>query len=621
MALRTRTSQARLPAFHTLVGALVATLGLLALGGCSSIEGDVDLSPLVRNLDHPNTKFRDADVLGPIVPYVDDDELHFYGLRPFFTAENRTWAEGSAGERETVVSFIAPFGKYHSNPRTTQFRFSPLVWSTSTRTAPGHEDYDCLLFPILWFGSSTIESSIRGIGERDESYFALFPLVGRINSFLAYDRIEFLGWPVLQRLYKRVFNEEPEESLTSILLLIGWTTGAPRGGSWHVLPFYSRSVWTYPPNQAGWYPPERENRKDEPLPKYVKQIFLWPFIHVQDLDLDRGEGKATRLLAVWPFFKHEYSYDHEFWTILWPFFRVNKEWPYMREAHRQARAGSNAGDDDAKYEHELALPEEEAKSDERTNVEYDFFTQAVYHYIHTEDYWRQRILLLLWAEYHSLPTSKESSRIDSWAVLQPIGFWKRDAWEKEYDMSGKNLLSYHDRSYYVLVPFFMTLNRYYLDERGAETGKTDRFMKLWPLFTWDDNADGSANFHTFTLLPLRVERFVKDFNDAWLPFVNLYGYKRKPDAEGGGAQHTMLFTLVKWYHDAAESTVSIPVIYTGRSLREGEVEHYTHRFLFGMFGVEGENALDGTARSKALRLFWIKVPLGTSLVDSLGLAN
>jgi hypothetical protein len=554
---------------------------------CSGIEGDVDLAPLVRTANHPDGDLRDSDVMGPIVPYVEDRDTEFYGVRPLFTVEDRPFDESLAG-REKVISFIAPFGKYHSNPRTTQFRFSPLLWSTSTSTAKGVEDYDFVLFPILWFGSTTVPEDVRGVGERDDSYFAAFPLIGQINSFLAYDRIQFVGWPLFQRLYKRVFEQEGEEAFTSIALLIGWTTGWPRGGSWHVIPFYSQSKWVYPPYQAPSYPEGAD--PSQPLPRYDKRMYLPPFIHVWDDDLDRGAGKETKLLAVWPFFKHEWSYDHEFWTILWPFFRVNKEWPYLRDAH-QAKMGT-------------ALSATEAQTDERTNVLYDVFTQAVYRYVRTEEYWRQRILLFLWAEYHSLPEERRNTRLDSIAFFQPIGFWKRDAWEDEGDGH-----RYHDRSYYVLVPFFHSLYRYWLDEEWNETGRVDRFVKLWPLVSYENNADGSANVHVFTLLPLRVERFVKDFNDAWLPFVNLYGYERTSDAEGGRVLHTALFRLVKWYRDANEDSLSVPILYTGRTLRSESGTQYTRRVLFGLFGLEGEDAPDGTAISKTLRLFWIPIPL------------
>ncbi len=640
---------------RSLASACVLVSSVLA--GCSStIEGDLDLSPLARNLAHPGAQLRDTDILGPIIPDVETPSLHFYGVRPFFTAENRDWAEGKAGERETVVSYIAPFGKYHSNPRTTQLRFVPLFWSTHTQTAPGHDDYDFQLSIFVWYGSTHIDDSIRGIGERDDHYFALFPLAGRIDSFIGYDHIDFLGWPILQRLTKRVFREEPEEEFNSIALLFGWTTGVPRGGSWHIIPLYAQSLWTYPPHQAPYYAPDVD--PNEPLPSYDKRMYLWPFIHIYHMDMDRGPNRDTHLVAVWPFYKREWSYDHEYETYLWPFYRVHREYPWMRQSYKDkiakdrsditfdnlmldapiegketangedARKRATAEADkkaDEAYAKEQAVTEDGAHDSEHTNILRDIGTQLIYRYIRTQDYWRQRILLLLWAEYHTLPETKTDDRIDSLAILQPILFWKRDAWWAETanspDPSVKTwtdekerwpVKRYHDKSYYVLVPFFMNFDRYYLDAKGNETGKVDYFTKLWPLFSFEQNADGSADSHIFSLLPLRVERFVKDFNDAWLPFVNLYGYKRKSDAEGGGTQHTALFTLVKWYHDATENTVSIPVLYTGRTLRDDTSSHYTHRFLFGLFGIEGEDALDGTPKSKTMRLFWIPIPLGSS---------
>lgn len=571
-----------------LVRRAVATAALAALAtACSNIEGDLDLAPLVRTARHPAPAIRDTDVLGPIFPHYDDErrDFQFWGARPLFTVENRPWAPSLTGERESVVSFIAPFGKYHSNPRTTQWRFSPLVWFTKERGAPGAVDTDFILFPIVWYGSTTIPPEAAGVAERSDTYFALFPLIGQIDSFLAYDRIQFVGWPIFQRLYKRVFEQEDEEALTSIALLIGWTTGWPRGGSWHVLPFYSQSVFTYPPNQAGRYPPGADPA--QPLPVYDKKIFLWPFIHYQKKDLDRGPGKETTLFAIWPFFKHEWSYDHEFWTILHPFFRINREYPYMRDSHEAAR--------------EKEMTDEEAQADDNTNVLEDIFTQAVFRHIRTEDYERLRILLLLWAEYHTRPETKMESRMDSWAFLQPIGVWRRIAVEME-DGHG-----WRDKSWYVLAPIFYTIHRDWLDANGNETGREDHHWKLWPLFTWEDKADGYANFHVFTLLPLDVERYVKDFNDAWLPFVNLFGYERAPDAEGGRELYTSLFRLVKYYRDPDESSLSIPLLWTQREIRGATRTQFSWRTLGGLFGWEGEDAKDGTAASRTLRLFWLPI--------------
>ncbi|MCP5120218.1 MAG: hypothetical protein GY953_56195, partial [bacterium] len=189
---------------------------------------------------------------GPFVSHVTDGRTTQYGIRPLFMTQTRPYRDQGTEANETVTSFIAPFGKYHSNPRTTQLRFWPLFWYTRERTGVGGIDTDFLLFPLLMTGSSTPPVGALAAGERPESYFALFPLVGQVNSFVGYDKFQFLGWPLLQRLTKRVYDEE--ESFWSLALLFGWITGAPRGGSWHALPLYSQSVWTYPPHRAPHYP-------------------------------------------------------------------------------------------------------------------------------------------------------------------------------------------------------------------------------------------------------------------------------------------------------------------------------------------------------------------------------
>lgn len=561
------------------------------LVGCADLVRDVDLSPFYRSATHPHPAFTETDVLGPFVPWIHTEERDKYGLRPLFMTEHRPWAEGADGERETVVSFLAPFGKYHSNPRTTQVRFSPLVWFTRERTGQGGLDTDFILFPFVWVGRSDPPPGAAGVGETAERHLALFPLIGQLSEFIGYQRMQFLAWPILQRLTKRTYFDddqvEPaEEHLTSIALLAGWTTGWPRGGSWHILPFFSRSVWNYPPYRAPKYPDGAD--PSQPLPYYDKRIYLWPFIHDQRLNLDRGPGKETRQLAVWPFFKHETGIDHEFWTILWPFFRYNREWPLVRESAV------------AKRELDGPVPESVAKAPENTNVLIDILTQAIFRYERTDTYQRKRIGLLLYADYESLPADKPD-RLESVAFLQPIGYWKRHVTERTADGG------YDDDSLWAGVPFFQSHLRRYVDAAGNYDGRSDRFWRLWPMFSYERNADGSRNIYAIPLLPLRLERFVMDFNDALEAFFNIYRYQRASDAQGGFERHTALFTLIRAYRDDKETSLSIPLLFTSRNVTEGDVRSFSRRFLFGMFGYEGEDGPDHSTR--ALRLFWLPVRL------------
>lgn len=604
MRRRTRGKTAAPPRLaRAILSACVAYSG----AGCSGIPGDIDLAPAFRTAHHPGdpgipeSGFTDTDILGPIVPFVEGHDSTFTGVRPLFTTTERPFAEGPG--RERVVSFLAPFGKYHSNPRTTQTRLVPLFWYTVETTADGHEDRDFIIFPFFWIGKSNPPEGARGTGEVDEFHFALFPLIGQLSEFLGYQKMQFLAWPIFQRLYKRTYFDEDDpdyadEAITSLALLVGWTTGWPRGGSWHVLPLFMKSVWNYPPYKAPRYPDGAD--PSQPLPYYDKRSYLWPFIHYQRLNLDRGAGNETTLLAVWPFFKREVGIDREFWTILWPFFRYNREYPLKRESGALAR-----GFDEPQ-------PDEIAKAPENTNVLIDVLTQAVFRYESTQDYWRRRILWLLFAEYHSRPESpqvdengeiEETSRIDSLALLQPIGFWKRRVQER-FPAGG----GFDDDSLWLLTPFFQTHRRSYVDESGAFDGRTDRFTRLWPVFSYERKADGSRDIYAIPLLPLRLERFVKDFNDAWAPFLNLYRYQRAPDRLGGAERHTALFTLIKAYRDARESSLSIPILFTSREVEDRRARRFSRRALLGMFGYEGEDAATGES-SRTLRLFWLPLRL------------
>ncbi len=557
-------------------------LSCAIVGACSSITNDLDVAPFLRVQTHPEPAFTDTDALGPFVTHVTDADRTKFGVRPLFMTEERPFDEDLSGRRERVTSFIAPFGKYHSNPRTTQFRFWPLLWWVKERTGPGGLDVDFLLFPLLFFGWTEPPPHALAAGETNDRYFALFPLIGQVNSFVGYDAFQFLAWPIFQRLRKRVYSDE--EIFTSIALLAGWTTGAPRGGSWHLLPLYYLSKWTYPPFRAPKYPPGAD--PSQPLPYYKKESFLWPFIHRQTLNLDRGPGQETNLFAVWPFFKHEKGYDHEFWTFLWPFFRYNREWPLLRDS-AQAKIGRD-------------VDPAEARLDENTNVLVDFLSQAVWRYVRTDEYQRRRLLLFLYADYKSLPDDRED-RLDSMAILQPIGFWKRHA--QEMGPAG----GYRDDSYYVLVPFFQTHERTYVDVDGMPDGRSDRFTRLWPLFSYEWNADGSRNVHMFTLLPLRIEKYVKDFLDAFGVFFNVYRYERAPDELGGYTRHTAVLNLVKAYSDTRESSLSIPLLFTTRTVQEHGVTKFSRRVLLGLFGYEGE---DGPGISKRrIRLLGLPIDL------------
>lgn len=591
--------------------ALIALL--LTVASCSSVvEDDFDLSPFARWESRTDSDIEEGEILGPLAPYESrgDGEVKEYGLRPFFYTTERPWRERGLDERQKSVSILAPFAKYHTNPRTTQFRFWPLFWWTEEQHVTGGKDFDWVFFPFLFYGSTEPSQLEKDKGlERDNEYFGFFPLVGQINNFILFDKFQFLLWPLMQRVSKKVYDEN--ETFTTILLFFGWSDGAPRGGSWRAFPVGYHAVWEYPPYRAPAYPPGADPSK--PLKRYDKRGWLWPFVHIHDLYLDRGIGQEAKLVSVWPFFKKQAAFDHEFWTILWPFFRYNREYPELRQRIRAVeREAASRGELPQAPEtfHQL---QERGEDPGIENVHIDFLSQVIYRYQKQqevveppfEDYeggfWRQRIGLVLFAEYHTLPLDRPV-RVDSVSVLQPIGFFRRVIHDQN-KVRGKR-----ETQYAALVPVFFSEGVEWFDAQGVDTGRRDRFTKVWPLFSWEWNGDGSRNIQAFTLLPLRLEKYVKDFNDAWGFLWNLYEYRRAPDADGGYTRHAALFRLYGAYFSDAETSVRVPLLFNWRTFyKEGEPTTWSRRFLGGMFGWKREEERDGVEDS--LVLFWFPVKI------------
>ena len=178
-------------------------------------------------------------------------------------------------------------------------------------------------------------------------------------------------------------------------------------------------------------------------------------------------------------------------------------------------------------------------------------------------------------------------------------------------MAGASLLSPRVKGGYQLYP----------DARHPVIGA--HLAQLWHLPTALIDGDGAPGMkHTAgrwpkraghiacqdDALPLRLDKYVKDFNDSWGVFLNLYRYESAPKALGGATRHTVFMNLVKAYFDDKESSLSIPLLFTTRTVKENGVTRYSRRFLAGLFGWEGEDGPDG-ASSSAIRLFWIRIKL------------
>ena len=294
---------------------LLAALPLLA--GCASIVGalpDMDWNPLLR-VERQADGAVEAESLGPFLAARKGPEGFSHAVRPLY--------QHKAQYSDSVTDVIPPFGRFFSNRSGTKFRLWPLIWAGETNDTPAGEDWQAVVFPILFMGD--------GPGDSD-GYFALWPLFGRTRHLFGIDTFDFFLWPFFMRTHMEV--TEASDSWT-VLFLIGWTTGGPRDGSWRFLPFYRHRIVRTP---------EGEPRTDQ-------RSVLWPFF-TWGRDYEDTDAPSDRF-AFWPLWSRETSEKWRKTTVLWPFFRFNSSvdpavedggdflydapWPIYRDARDRTR--------------------------------------------------------------------------------------------------------------------------------------------------------------------------------------------------------------------------------------------------------------------------------------------
>jgi len=233
------------------IGSALLPLLLLAVVSCRTIEGTVGLPPFVE--------------------YVGDrGEFYF---RPLFSTHPHE------------VRVVWPLFRYRKNEKGTSVWLIPIL-SYRARPQEGGYDRDLYIVPCIAWGDSPDEGS----------HFALFPIAGKLTSFLGNEEVRFVLWPIFTRIRNR-----GTVSHHLFYPLINWLHGGGRSG-WRVWPFWAV------------YRGETEEGK----PRYRRYYVLWPFFSYQRNNLEtsvpstawvffpfysRIEGKnISRLYVMWPLF-------------------------------------------------------------------------------------------------------------------------------------------------------------------------------------------------------------------------------------------------------------------------------------------------------------------------------
>ncbi|MBL6720952.1 MAG: hypothetical protein ISQ08_06020 [Planctomycetes bacterium] len=278
---------ARRPTGGRCAGALAALLtavALLGLGACATPgRQEIHLAPLWSDLSLAGGD-REVEALGGAAVArwsAEDDRLSYWALRPLVS-----WTR--LGERRTFTWILPPLGSRFRRPEETVTQVLPL-WHESSQ--PASEDRP---ETFQFFSLPGVYLSRDASGRRKSAFFVFY---GDVEEFLSFDRAQWVLFPLFAR-----FERRGRTQWNLLFPMIQWSTGEG-GTSWRVWPLAGDLRW--------------EGR-------YRRRFLLWPFLMVQESELDSAAG-ARRTWQLWPLFGWSSRGEARSWTALWPFFGLTTD--------------------------------------------------------------------------------------------------------------------------------------------------------------------------------------------------------------------------------------------------------------------------------------------------------
>lgn len=274
---------------------LTALLLFIPHADASSEEAKIyTLWPLADFRHSPDVDYLSLNLLGPIIKYERKGAEREFSLRPLvFRA-----SDGEASYSE----YLYPVASKKSEPGYSFFQGLHLA---NYDFGSEKNDDEVMLFPFVFYGKT----------EEKGSYFALFPVGGKIYDKFGRDEMRFALFPLYGHTRK------DDTTITNIL----W-------------PVYARIRGV---NESGrkFWPVYGHSTKEG---VYRKTFYVWPFGFSYDTGLDTDN--PTYLRAVLPFFVGKESPQESSRTYLWPFFshvenrrkdyeEWNFPWPLFRITH------------------------------------------------------------------------------------------------------------------------------------------------------------------------------------------------------------------------------------------------------------------------------------------------
>jgi hypothetical protein len=313
------------PRAITSIAALILLL-LLPLTGAA--EEVLNLGPLLYIDRDEASGTKSVDALGPFISYKKTPDTVEYGFRPVFY-NYHDYAKDRSG-----FDFLYPLMTHRTFEGDTKFQLIEYLFSYNSDLRPsGFREYSYMLFPFVF-------------GRKDEdpknSYFALFPVYGKIRHKFGKDEINFFLFPL--------FLQTREEGATNNNFLwpfIGaYSGGGVTGGRFW--PLYGTkekegdfedefALWPiYMHRERDFYGEKLSSTAVLPFyygtdaPGRKQRTYLWPFVNVIDdrnrdvkrwdipwpfITFSRGSVHTNR---VFPFYSRRLEDDYETGFLMWP---------------------------------------------------------------------------------------------------------------------------------------------------------------------------------------------------------------------------------------------------------------------------------------------------------------
>lgn len=291
----------------------LAAAALVVFVGCAAGLGEVNLGPIYYSKHHKAAGVTEREILWPLLHFEDRPAERHAALRPLFYS-----VAGREGEfRE--VRFLWPIGLYRRTKDRFTFRIYPIFYYVSRINVNGERDIDYSLFPLIFGGTDPSEGS----------YFALFPLMGRLKGLLGKDEMRFFLFP----LY--FDSRDGEHRARNVLWpMFHYSRGGGRRGI-RIWPFWGekeragrerRSFALWP--LFAWGEKYRTGKAPKDPKEPMKSFFALPFYGFQETPTGRID------YALFPFFSYQAEERRgEPYTELsapWPLFTLGRGRDYLK---------------------------------------------------------------------------------------------------------------------------------------------------------------------------------------------------------------------------------------------------------------------------------------------------